>query len=455
MRISRLEATDVHGYLPIRVSFHEDLTFLTGLNGSGKTTALRLLMGLLAPSLDELVDIRFGTAKAVILVEEKEIIVSAERLADGLTLSISTHKGMITLPAAHFQVISEAHTPIYLEIQSNPVFRAIRDLSTPMFLGLDRRLQIEERDVEVPVRARRLENEFRHRVGTLGDISIRRVTEAILSDVNDLVASTLSEIRAAQERLDEDLRNKILLDSFRYESTEFEAKSFPTRPTLEKFRARQTAIEKAAAGLRLPVGELQSSLSEFFDRMTKTSDALEAQSKVKPLSKARRGKTPIADPKLQGYVFEWIMNSRQAVRIFTQIEMLDDYVGKRATLHQPIDRFLALANEFLVQTGKNVTVSQRGSLRVGLKGAETGHPLFALSSGERQLVVMLAHLSLNKRLSQSGVFIVDEPELSLHIGWQEQFVNAIQQANPNVQFILATHSPAIILERIDNCRSLS
>jgi predicted ATP-binding protein involved in virulence len=68
---------------------------------------------------------------------------------------------------------------------------------------------------------------------------------------------------------------------------------------------------------------------------------------------------------------------------------------------------------------------------------------------------MLAHLSLNKRLSQSGVFIVDEPELSLHIGWQEQFVNAIQQANPNVQFILATHSPAIILERIDNCRSLS
>jgi predicted ATPase len=155
------------------------------------------------------------------------------------------------------------------------------------------------------------------------------------------------------------------------------------------------------------------------------------------------------------YIVEWVMNSRQADRIFNQIELLDEYVTKRATLHQPIDRFLALANEFLKQTKKKVKVSPRGNLRVSINDAEVDHPLFALSSGERQLVVMLAHLSLNKRLAESGVFIVDEPELSLHISWQEQFVDAIQKANPKVQLILATHAPAIILERIDNCRSLS
>ena len=68
---------------------------------------------------------------------------------------------------------------------------------------------------------------------------------------------------------------------------------------------------------------------------------------------------------------------------------------------------------------------------------------------------MLAHLSLNQRLAVSGVFIVDEPELSLHIDWQEKFVDAIQKANPNVQLILATHSPAIILDRTESCRTLS
>jgi len=55
MKVTKFEADNVHGYLPIHIDFLPDVTFLTGLNGSGKTTALRLLMGLLAPNIDELV----------------------------------------------------------------------------------------------------------------------------------------------------------------------------------------------------------------------------------------------------------------------------------------------------------------------------------------------------------------------------------------------------------------
>jgi predicted ATP-binding protein involved in virulence len=54
MKITRLQAENVHGYLPLDIEFFEDLTFLTGLNGSGKTTVLRLLMALLTPNIDEL-----------------------------------------------------------------------------------------------------------------------------------------------------------------------------------------------------------------------------------------------------------------------------------------------------------------------------------------------------------------------------------------------------------------
>ncbi|MNZ78825.1 hypothetical protein D3C78_974140 [compost metagenome] len=67
-----------------------------------------------------------------------------------------------------------------------------------------------------------------------------------------------------------------------------------------------------------------------------------------------------------------------------------------------------------------------------------------LSSGESQILIMLAHLVLNKGLPRNGVFIVDEPELSLHISWQDMFVESVQAANPDLQIILATHSPAII-----------
>ena len=51
MKITRLQAEQVHGYLPIDVQFFDDITFLTGLNGSGKTSSLRLLMAVLTPNL--------------------------------------------------------------------------------------------------------------------------------------------------------------------------------------------------------------------------------------------------------------------------------------------------------------------------------------------------------------------------------------------------------------------
>ncbi len=53
------------------------------------------------------------------------------------------------------------------------------------------------------------------------------------------------------------------------------------------------------------------------------------------------------------------------------------------------------------------------------------------------------------------MIIVDEPELSLHVRWQESFVDAIQKASPRLQIILATHSPSIVLDRIEKCVDLS
>ena len=78
------------------------------------------------------------------------------------------------------------------------------------------------------------------------------------------------------------------------------------------------------------------------------------------------------------------------------------------------------------------------------KGAKVQDTIFNLSSGEKQLIVLLACLSFSEEAKESHVYIVDEPEVSLHISWQEKFVDALLEASPNTQFILATHSPSII-----------
>ena len=43
------------------------------------------------------------------------------------------------------------------------------------------------------------------------------------------------------------------------------------------------------------------------------------------------------------------------------------------------------------------------------------------------------------------VLFMDEPEVSLHIDWQQRLIDLILTLNPNVQIILTTHSPAVVM----------
>ncbi|MBT0016096.1 AAA family ATPase [Vibrio alginolyticus] len=49
MKLLHFKAQGVHGYLDFDVDFRHDVNFFAGLNGSGKTSALNLIMALLTP----------------------------------------------------------------------------------------------------------------------------------------------------------------------------------------------------------------------------------------------------------------------------------------------------------------------------------------------------------------------------------------------------------------------
>ena len=69
---------------------------------------------------------------------------------------------------------------------------------------------------------------------------------------------------------------------------------------------------------------------------------------------------------------------------------------------------------------------------------------YKLSSGEKQMLVIL--LTVLVRNEEHCVLFMDEPEASLHIEWQQKLIGMIRGLNPNVQLILTTHSPAVIME---------
>lgn len=65
-----------------------------------------------------------------------------------------------------------------------------------------------------------------------------------------------------------------------------------------------------------------------------------------------------------------------------------------------------------------------------------------LSMGEKQIMLLL--LMVNNTNQQQCIFLMDEPDLSMHIDWKEILVKELHELNPNMQIILSTHAPSVI-----------
>ena len=70
-----------------------------------------------------------------------------------------------------------------------------------------------------------------------------------------------------------------------------------------------------------------------------------------------------------------------------------------------------------------------------------------------QLIILFANVTLSrfKGEKEQTLLIIDEPELSLHIRWQERFIDSLKKISTSTQFILATHSPDIIGDYKSKC----
>lgn len=102
--------------------------------------------------------------------------------------------------------------------------------------------------------------------------------------------------------------------------------------------------------------------------------------------------------------------------------------------------FHDLVDDLFHETGK--TIDRRSNeIRLTQMG-ETLSP-YQLSSGEKQMLVILLTVLVEDK--QPYALFMDEPEVSLHIEWQQRLIGIIRQINPNVQIILTTHSPAVIM----------
>ncbi|MBE9577719.1 MULTISPECIES: AAA family ATPase [Moraxella] len=110
-----------------------------------------------------------------------------------------------------------------------------------------------------------------------------------------------------------------------------------------------------------------------------------------------------------------------------------------------IDRLILSLNVFFNQIGKNVIYQDNELIYTDIQ-LQKQLNYSDLSSGERQLIYILLRVALsNQDKNKTAIILMDEPEISLHVNWQADFIKQLTLLNPDAQFIIVTHSPAIIM----------
>jgi predicted ATP-binding protein involved in virulence len=87
MRLLRFQGAAINGYLDFDIHFFSDLTFLTGINGTGKTSALYSISALLMPRLDWLASHEFESISITIEDDGEVVLLTADKLAGETSLT--------------------------------------------------------------------------------------------------------------------------------------------------------------------------------------------------------------------------------------------------------------------------------------------------------------------------------------------------------------------------------
>jgi len=440
MIVHSLKVRKLYGYMNFDLEFHSDLNFLIGINGSGKTSVLNVIAWMLTPSLLKLTQLDFEEIQLVSSDENNKRTIEARRKSRAVVLSIEGISKSLEIPIFEYPeaasqertttTIQEMYERFRVENRNHPALVELDSMGPPLYLPLDRRWEVPDRMAERDIRwARSLQlARYRTRGRTGGAI------ESVLYLAERYYRERQFKVGQLGEKLRENLVEDIFGDVLLIGDLKIGKKMWSVS---EVTRRRDTIL----AGLS------QAEIHVSEDVVNRLFDALEKMAKAGE-------KEPYSKKKLQPVYVEWAMNLPQVEKIERVIARMEAYNRERVELLRTIEDFTSTVNSFLCDTGKLIRFDPSGEIAVQIDGA---HEIRAesLSSGEAQLVILFAYLYFGFQPKKKFTVMIDEPELSLHLEWQHRYVDSVTKANPDAQFIFATHAPEIGQGRGDRCIDLS
>lgn len=462
MIINNVTIKNLHGYLTKTIFFNNDINLIVGINGSGKTSLLNVINWLLTPSLPDLctnefdeLSIEFVYNKETFMIRsiqtKDEVVIDIINLSIGkkynsIQADIKVHPKKLSIRNINIENLIDDYkrlTPEKHEIETwNFIFN---EIPNPIIIGLDRNLYTEEGNEISYVEENGI---VRKRVNNISK-------KSPLDKVVRLSGLEYTKYKNKILDLNKRLNDKIMLSSFDETITVDNINELLSSPKISirqveslEIKVRDYFKENLDNGKTHPL-KLKSNDEAFSKIETYFSNL---KSLINQINKDKREDT-------ERYDILYITNLNQFKKIRELIKEFEEFEAKGKRFYESLKQYLETVNIFLKDSAKELYFDKYSSklqfriLDDKRNIVKEGRDIKDLSSGEMQILILFTFIKFNSKLGK--LFIIDEPELSLHPRWQENFIDGIKTIMPiETQLIFATHSPAIVGKNKDYCKVL-
>lgn len=431
MRITQISVDSLFGTFSYVIPFNlEDrITIIHGPNGSGKTALLRLLDGLFNSHNSELRTIPFNWFQ-VNFENNSRIKVCKEGEDDGLSelkfiLTSNNNEPETFIPKKLSTQNVEGSFPLGMIEQAIPELERVgqstwRLISTSELLYLE---DILDRYSDfLPTRLSKQQKEPVWLKNLKKEVQVRFIQTQRLLRFSELSRSRRYDQpispAPAVENYSKDLAGQIRLKLTEYaELSQSLDRTFPTRLVRENSIARLADLELRNRFEALEKKRSRLTVAGFLDKESENDFQVTEQ----------------MDDQTKRVFSVYVTDVEQKLGVF------DDLLNKVDLLKKVVNqRFRYKKMDISKDEGFVFTTSNGQPL-----------PPSSLSSGEQHELVLLYEMLF--KMPAEALILIDEPELSLHVAWQKQFLGDLQQITELSSFdvLLATHSPQIIHDRWD------
>jgi predicted ATPase len=405
------------GNQSIEIPLDKKFNFIIGKNGTGKTTIINLLAAALTGDFDRLDKIPFSRvyiALGTVGSRKRPSIEVLKQQKPDLPYFDITYKIRM----------SANEEPIVYDLDALEEERSYR--GAPQRVLRDRHYR--EKFVYVQ---RQLENMVR-----VNWLSVHRQTESERG-VEERRPGTAIDVKLAN------MNNLLvryfsrLATSFSEETKSFQKTSFLSLTSVQKEANIRSFVES------VDIEHEKKSLASIFELL-----GVEQKQSSKQIEQISQELMKAKEPFLgnKGMSIQQFLAIANSFKTHALVQLYESLQERRRKIFEPTDKFLKVVNG-LLSPQKHVSISAQNELVITNK-AGTKIEIEDLSSGEKQLLIILGQALLQE--TGQVVYIADEPELSLHIDWQERLTTSIAELNKNAQIIFATHSPDIVGAHAEN-----